>query len=129
MNERELIIAKWHVKRDINTQKIKALWSELKDVQRNYSDCGAEDSDVDWKVQSMLYAMSFDVPVDVPKTPKRYQLLVTGGTAERTFECAKEFHRILKLIKAEFHPFGSGLLPAELDEWLFVSCWRFCKRT
>ena len=124
----KITTAQWNTMREPNTNKIKELWNELTAVQRTFSDCGANDSEVDWKLQSLMYAMSFDVPVDVPRTPKRYQLLVKDGNSARAFECAKEFHRILKLIQVEFRPFGSGLLPDALYEWVLVTCWRFCQR-
>jgi len=113
---------------DAKVQKIMALWNELSDVRNEYSDCGAIESDADWKVQATLYAISFCVLVDVPKTSKRYGLVNKDGNAQRSFECAKEMHRILSLIQVEFRSFANTLLPDELYEWLLVTCWRYCKR-
>ena len=113
---------------DVKVQKIMALWNELSDVRNDYSDCGANETETDWKVQATLYAISFCVLVDVPKTSKRYGLVNKDGNAERMFECAKEMHRILSLIQVEFRAFANTLLPDELYEWLFVTCWRYCKR-
>ena len=113
---------------DANVQKIMALWNELSDVRNEYSDCGANETDTDWKVQATLYAISFCVLVDVPKTPKRYGLVNKVGNAQRMFECAKEMHRILSLIQVEFRAFANTLLPDELYEWMVVTCWRYCKR-
>jgi hypothetical protein len=113
---------------DVKVQKIMALWNELSDVRNDYSDCGANETETDWKVQATLYAISFCVLVDVPKTSKRYGLVNKDGNAERMFECAKEMHRILSLIQVEFRAFANSLLPDELYEWLFVTCWRYCKR-
>ena len=106
-----------------------ALWAELERVRNEYSDCGANESDADWKVQATLYGISFCVPVDVPKTPKRYGLVNKAGDAQRTFECAKEMHRLLSLIQVEFRSFANALLPDELYEWLLVTCWRFFVRS
>ena len=113
---------------DVKVQKIMALWNELSDVRNDYSDCGANETETDWKVQATLYAISFCVLVDVPKTSKRYGLVNKDSNAERMFECAKEMHRILSLIQVEFRAFANTLLPDELYEWLFVTCWRYCKR-
>jgi hypothetical protein len=114
---------------DVKVQKIMALWAELEKVRNDYSDCGANESDVDWKVQATLYAISFCVPVDVPKTPKRYGLLNKDGNAARAFDCAREMYRILSLIQVEFRAFANTLLPDELYAWLLVACWRYCKRS
>jgi hypothetical protein len=89
-------------------QRIMALWNELNDVRNDYSDCGSNDLETDWKVQATLYAISFCVLVDVPKTPKRYGLVNKDGNAQRSFECAKEMHRILSLIQVEFRAFTNG---------------------
>jgi len=113
---------------DLKVQRIVALWNQLSGVRNEYSDCGANESDADWKVQATLYAMSFCVLVDVPKTPKRYGLLNKDGNAERMFECAKEMHQILSLIPVEFRSFANTLLPDELYEWMLITCWRYCKR-
>ena len=113
---------------DLKVQKIIALWNQLSDVRNEYSDCSANESDADWKVQAILYAISFCVLVDVPKTSKRYGLVNKDGDAQRSFECAKEMHRILSLIQVEFRAFANTLLPDELYEWLLVTCWRYCKR-
>ena len=99
---------------DARVQKIMALWNELSDVRTEYSDCGANESDADWKVQATLYAISFCVLVDVPKTSKRYGLVNRDSNAERTIECAKEMQRILSLIQVEFRSFANTLLPDEL---------------
>ena len=113
---------------DLKVQTIMALWAELSDVRNEYSDCGANESDADWKIQATLYAISFCVLVDVPKTSKRYGLVYRDGEAQRSFECAKEMHRILTLIQVEFRAFANTLLPDELYEWLLLTCWRYCKR-
>jgi hypothetical protein len=113
---------------DVKVQKIMALWNELNDVRNEYSDCGANESDADWKVQAILYAISFCVLVDVPKTSKRYGLVSKDGNAQRMFECAKEMNRVLSLIQVEFRAFANALLPDALYEWLLVTCWRYCKR-
>jgi hypothetical protein len=114
---------------DLKVQTIMALWNELNKVRNEYSDCGANESDADWKVQATLYAISFCVLVDVPKTSKRYGLLNKDGDAQRSFECAKEMHRILSLIQVEFRAFANTLLPDELYEWMLVTCWRFFVRS
>jgi hypothetical protein len=114
---------------DLKVQKIMALWNELSDVRQTYSDCGANDLEADWKVQAILYGISFCVLVDVPKTSKRYGLVNKVGDAQRMFECAKEMHRILSLIQVEFRAFANTLLPDELYEWLLVTCWRFFVRS
>ena len=106
-----------------------SLWNELNEVRNEYSDCGASESDTDWKVQATLYAISFCVLVDVPKTPKRFGLVNKDGNADRTFKCAKEMHRILSQIQVEFRAFANTLLPDELYDWLLVSCWRYCERS
>jgi hypothetical protein len=108
---------------------IMSLWNELNEVRIEYSDCGANESDTDWKIQATLYAISFCVLVDVPKTPKRYGLVNSEAHTDRTFKCAKEMHRILSLIQVEFRAFANTLLPEELYEWLLLSCWRYCKRS
>ena len=113
---------------DSRVQKIMALWNELSDVRNEYSDCGANEPETDWKVQATLYGISFCVLVDVPKTSKRYGLVNKDGDAQRSFECAKEMHRILSLIQVEFRAFANTLLPDELYEWMLVTCWRYCKR-
>ena len=110
-------------------QKIMALWNELGDVRNDYTDCGANESDADWKVQATLYAISFCVLVDVPKTSKRYGLVNKAGNTQRTFECAKEMHRILGLIQVEFRAFANTLLPDEIYEWMLVTCWRYFVRS
>ena len=107
---------------DLKVQRIMALWNELSDVRNEYSDCGANDIDTDWKVQATLYAISFCVLVDVPKTPKRFGLVSKDGNAQRMFECAKEMNRVLSLIQVEFRAFANALLPDELYEWLLVTC-------
>lgn len=56
-------------------ENVKSLWSELNEVRNQYSDCGANESETDWKVQATLYAISFRVLVDVPKTQKRFGLV------------------------------------------------------
>jgi hypothetical protein len=114
---------------DAKVQRIMALWNDLSDVRNEYSDCGANESDADWKVQAILYGISFCVLVDVPKTSKRYGLVNKDSNAERMFECAKEMHRILSLIQVEFRAFANTLLPDELYEWMVVTCWRYCKRS
>ena len=114
---------------DSRVQKIMALWNELNDVRNDYSDCGANESDADWKVQAILYGISFCVLVDVPKTSKRYGLVNRDSNAQRMFECAKEMHRILSLIQVEYRSFANTLLPDELYEGLLVNCWRYCKRS
>jgi hypothetical protein len=113
---------------DAKVQKIMALWNELSEVRNEYSDCGANETETDWKVQATLYAISFCVLVDVPKTSKRYGLVNKVGDAQRMFECAKEMHRILSLIQVEFRAFANTLLPDELYERLLLTCWRYCKR-
>ena len=110
-------------------QKIMALWIELVEVRNAYSECGANESEADWKIQGTLYAISFCVLVDVPKTSKRYGLVNSEAHTERTFKCAKEMHRILSLIQVEFRAFANTLLPDELYEWVLLSCWRYCKRS
>jgi hypothetical protein len=117
------------VTQDLKVQKIMALWNELSDVRNEYSDCGANDLETDWKIQATLYGISFCVPVDVPKTPKRYGLLNKDGDVARAFDCAREMYRILSLIQVEFRAFANTLLPDELYEWLLVTCWRFFERS
>ena len=129
MNQESVTASQLQSTQDAKVQKIMALWNELSDVRNDYSDCGANESDADWKIQATLYAISFCVLVDVPKTPKRYGLVIKAGNAQRTFECAKEMHRILSLIQVEFRAFANTLLPDELYEWMLVTCWRYCKRT
>jgi hypothetical protein len=129
VNQESVTASQLQSTQDSRVQKIIAQWNELSDVRNEYSDCGANESDADWKVQATLYAISFCVLVDVPKTPKRYGLVIKAGNAQRTFECAKEMHRILSLIQVEFRAFANTLLPDELYEWLLVNCWRYCKRS
>ena len=129
MNQESVTASQLQSTQDAKVQKIIALWNELSDVRNEYSDCGANESDADWKIQATLYAISFCVLVDVPKTSKRYGLVNRDGNAERTFECAKEMHRLLSLIQVEFRSFANTLLPDELYEWLLVNCWRYCKRS
>jgi hypothetical protein len=129
VNQENVTASQLQSTQDSRVQKIIAQWNELSDVRNEYSDCGANESDADWKVQATLYAISFCVLVDVPKTPKRYGLVIKAGNAQRTFECAKEMHRILSLIQVEFRAFANTLLPDELYEWLLVNCWRYCKRS
>jgi hypothetical protein len=129
VNQESVTASQLQSTQDLKVQKIMALWNELSDVRNEYSDCGANESDADWKVQATLYAISFCVLVDVPKTSKRYGLLNKDGDAERMFECAKEMHRILSLIQVEFRSFANTLLPDELYEWMLVTCWRYCKRS
>jgi hypothetical protein len=128
VNQESVTASQLQSTQDVKVQKIVTLWNELSDVRTEYSDCGANESDADWKVQATLYAISFCVLVDVPKTPKRYGLVIKAGNAQRSFECAKEMHRILSLIQVEFRAFANTLLPDELYEWLLVTCWRYCKR-
>jgi hypothetical protein len=129
VNQESVTASQLQSTQDAKVQKIIALWNELSDVRNEYSDCGANESDADWKIQATLYAISFCVLVDVPKTSKRYGLVNRDGNAERTFECAKEMHRLLSLIQVEFRSFANTLLPDELYEWLLVNCWRYCKRS
>ena len=114
---------------DLKVQRIMALWNELSDVRYEYSDCGANETETDWKVQATLYGISFCVLVDVPKTPKRYGLLNKDGDVARAFDCAREMYRILSLIQVEYRAFANTLLPDELYAWLLVACWRYCKRS
>ena len=72
MNQESVTASQVQSTKNIRAQKIIALWNELNEVRNEYSDCGANDSDADWKIQATLYAISFCVLVDVPKTPKRY---------------------------------------------------------
>ena len=129
MNQESVTASQVVFTQDSRVQKIMSLWNELNDVRNEYSDCGANESDTDWKIQATLYAISFCVLVDVPKTPKRYGLVNSEAHTERTFKCAKEMHRILSLIQVEFRAFANTLLPDELYEWLLLSCWRYCKRS
>ena len=129
MNQESVTASQLQSTQDSRVQKIMALWNELSDVRNDYSDCGANESDADWKVQAILYGISFCVLVDVPKTSKRYGLVNKDGNAQRSFECAKEMHRILSLIQVEYRSFANALLPDELYEWLLVNCWRYCKRS
>jgi hypothetical protein len=128
VNQESVTASQVQSTQDTRVQKIMSLWNELNEVRHQYSDCGANESETDWKVQATLYAISFCVLVDVPKTPKRFGLVNKDGNAERNFTCAKEMHRILSLIQVEFRAFANTLLPDELYEWLLQSCWRFCKR-
>ena len=128
MNQESVTASQLQSTQDAKVQKIIALWNELSDVRNEYSDCGANESDADWKIQATLYAISFCVLVDVPKTSKRYGLVNRDSNAERTIECAKEMHRILSLIQVEFRAFANTPLPEELYEWLLVNCWRFFVR-
>ena len=129
MNQASVTASQVFSPADLKVQKIMALWNELSDVRNEYSDCGANESDTDWKVQGTLYAISFCVLVDVPKTSKRYGLVNKDGDAQRMFECAKEMHRLLSLIQVEFRAYANTLLPDELYEWLLVTCWRFFVRS
>jgi hypothetical protein len=129
VNQESVTASQLQSTQDSRVQKIMALWNELSDVRNDYSDCGANESDADWKVQAILYGISFCVLVDVPKTSKRYGLVNKDGNAQRSFECAKEMHRILSLIQVEYRSFANALLPDELYEWLLVNCWRYCKRS
>ena len=129
MNQESVTASQLQSTQDVKVQKIVTLWNELSDVRTEYSDCGANESDADWKVQATLYAISFCVLVDVPKTSKRYGLVNKDGNAQRMFDCAKEMHRLLSLIQVEFRAYANTLLPDELYEWLLVTCWRYCKRT
>jgi hypothetical protein len=129
VNQESVTASQLQSTQDVKVQKIVTLWNELSDVRTEYSDCGANESDADWKVQATLYAISFCVLVDVPKTSKRYGLVNKDGNAQRMFDCAKEMHRLLSLIQVEFRAYANTLLPDELYEWLLVTCWRYCKRT
>ena len=108
----------------------KAVVTMLRHVDRACPGFAARQKEcvADWKVQATLYGISFCVLVDVPKTPKRYGLVNKAGDAQRTFDCAREMHRILSLIQVEFRAYANTLLPDELYEWLLVTCWRYCKR-
>ena len=129
MNQESVTASQVQTTQDSRVQKIMSLWNELNEVRNEFSDCGANESDTDWKIQATLYAISFCVLVDVPKTPKRYGLVNKDSNTDRTFKCAKEMHRILSLIQVEFRAFANTLLPDELYEWLLLSCWRYCKRS
>jgi hypothetical protein len=129
VNQESVTASQVQSTQDTRVQKIMSLWNELNEVRHQYSDCSAYESETDWKIQATLYAISFCVLVDVPKTPKRFGLVNKHANVERTFKCANEMHRILSLIQVEFRAFANTLLPDELYEWLLLSCWRYCKRS
>jgi hypothetical protein len=83
---------------DAKVQKIMTLWNELSDVRNEYSDCGAIESDADWKIQATLYAISFCVLVDVPKTSKRYGQSHSGNIDKKstdTFLCRCSMNELI----------------------------------
>ena len=123
MSKRELTPAQWHLQREANTQKLKDLWTELEARHEAQSDCGAWDSDVDWKLQGMLYAMSFEVPVAVPSTPCAYLLLIEVNP-ERSADCAREFHRVLSKMKKRWKTFDGLPMPPDLYAFMKQKCRR-----
>jgi hypothetical protein len=123
MSKRDMTTAEWHRMREANTKKIKTLWKELEELQKTYSDCGAWDSDVDRKLQGMLYAMGLEVPVAVPSTPCAYLLLIEVNE-ERSRECAREFYRVLSKMKKLWKTFDGPPMPRDLYAFMKQKCRR-----
>ena len=121
-------IAQWHLKRSVSTESIKMLWEEIKQIQGQYIHVGAADSDPEYVLQGMVYAMSFDVPVQVPTNPKAYRLLKDETDPTAWNQCAKAFGKVMKKIKKEFRTFYAVPETPELHEWLKVECWRYCRK-
>lgn len=126
--KREERIAKWHLKRSVSTERIKLLWTEIKAILEKYEGIGCGDSEPDIVLQGMLYAMSFDVPVQVPTSPLAYRLYKDSSDPKKWNKCAAELSVVMKQIKKEFRTFYAVPETPELHEWLKVECWRYCRK-
>ena len=124
--KREERIAKWHMKRSVSTERIKLLWTEIKAILEKYEGIGCGDSEPDIVLQGMLYAMSFDVPVQVPTSPLAYRLYKDSSDPKKWNKCAAELSAIMKEIKKEFKTFYGFVATDDLYEWMKVDCWRHC---
>ena len=122
-------IAQWRMQRDVKAEKIKLLWAEIQRTQEHYSYLGANDSETDRLLQGIVYGMSCEIPVAIPKSPKQYLLFTNKSSdiegKEQLNQCAQDFHRLLKEIKKEWKWFDHQPIPETLTEFLKEKCWRF----
>ena len=122
-------IAQWQMQREVKAEKIKLLWGEIERTQEQYADLGARDSETDRALQGMVFGMSCEIPVSIPKSPKQYLLVGNKRSdkyeQEQLNQCAKEFNRLLKEMKKEWKWFDCQPLPETLTEFLKEKCWRF----
>jgi hypothetical protein len=122
-------IAKWRMQREVKAEKIKLLWAEIERTQEQYSELGARDSETDRALQGMVFGMSCEIPVSIPKSPKQYLLVVNkrsdNDEQEQLNQCAKEFSRLLREIKKVWRWFDHQQVPETLTEFLKEKCWRF----
>jgi hypothetical protein len=122
-------IAKWRMQREVKAEKIKLLWADIERTQEQYSDLGASDSETDRALQGMVFGMSCEIPVSIPKSPKQYLMFANkrseNDEQEQLNQCAKEFNRLLKEIKKEWKWFDRQPIPDTLTEFLKEKCWRF----
>ena len=128
-NEETNRISKWRMQSDVKAEKIKLLWMDIERTQSQYAYLGANDSETDRVLQGIVYGMSCDIPVAIPKSPKQYLLFTNKSSdiegKEQLNQCAQNFHRLLKEIKKEWKWFDHQPIPETLTEFLKEKCWRF----
>lgn len=122
-------ISKWQMQSDVKAEKIKLLWADIQRTQEQYASLGANDSETDRVLQGIVYGMSCDIPVAIPKYPKQYLLFTNKSSdievKEKLNQCAQDFHRLLKEMKKEWNWFHRLPIPESLSEFLKEKCWRF----
>ena len=122
-------IAQWRMHREVKAEKIKLLWAEIERTQEQYSELGARDSETDRALQGMVFGMSCEIPVSIPKSPKQYLMFANKRSdkyeQEQLNQCAKEFNRLLRDMKKEWKWFDRQPVPETLSEFLKEKCWRF----
>ena len=122
-------IAQWRMQREVKAEKIKLLWGKIERTQEQYADLGARDSETDRALQGMVFGMSYRIPVSISKSPKQYLLVANkrsnNDEQEQLNQCAKEFSRLLSVMKKEWKWFDYQPVPETLTEFLKEKCWRF----
>ncbi len=122
-------ISKWQMQSDVKAEKIKLLWADIQRTQEQYAYLGAKDSETDRVLQGIVYGMSCDIPVAIPKSPKQYLLFFNKSSnieeKEQLNQCAQDFHRLLNEMKKEWMWFDRLPIPESLSEFLKEKCWRF----
>jgi hypothetical protein len=121
-------IAQWRMQRDVKVAMIKLHWAEIQKTQEQYAYLGANDSETDRLLQGIVYGISCEIPVTIPKSPKQYLLSVNSSDIEeieQLKQCAQVFHQVLREIKKEWKWFDHQPIPETLTEFLKEKCWRF----